>query len=273
MVESRIKNILKRSGMLVKFDQERIINAIHKAQLSLGLEDRSLAQRLSDVVVEKMNHAYTSDSPPTVEEIQDMVVGALDEEGLHNVATAYREYRAEHARIREEKDEQIVVNDTVPYKILWQVFAWNVEHECDNVERLNQQVGDGRINKLISDAELKYHYDVDRIVEKILKRRDQLRIIIIAGPSSSGKTTTTIKINERLSGHGLEVVALNLDNYFFELDTHPQDEFGDYDFERPEALDLTLINEHLGDLMRGKTVQTPIYNFKSGKREKETAPF
>ena len=259
--------------MLVKFDQERITNAIHKAGLSLGLEDRSQAERLSDVVVQRINEIYGSEKSPTVEEIQDLVVQVLDAEGFHKIATAYREYRSEHARIREEKDEQIVVNDTVPYKILWQVFAWNVQHECDSVERLNTQVADDRIRKLIADAETKYHGDVDKIAEKIHKRRDQLRIIIIAGPSSSGKTTTTIKINERLSAHGLEVVALNLDNYFFELDTHPQDEFGDYDFERPEALDLALINDHLGDLMRGKTVQTPNYNFKSGKREKETTPF
>lgn len=271
-VETRVELIVKRNGSQVRFDQERITNAIYRAQLSQKLEDRSLAQKLSDLVVDKLNHAYHGNLP-TVEDIQDVVVSVLDEQGRGSVATAYREYRAEHTRLREEKDEQIVVNDTIPYKTLWQVFAWNVEHECDSVERLNAQVTSGRIAHLIEAAEAKYHADIDKLAQRVLRRRDRLRIIIIAGPSSSGKTTTTIKLTEHLNAHGIEVVALNLDNYFHNLSSHPQDEFGDYDFERPEALDLALINEHLGDLLRGKTIQTPIYNFKTGRREEQTVSF
>lgn len=273
MPENALEAIVKRNGTQVAFDQERITNAIYKAQLSQKVEDRSLAQRLSDIVVRKLNETYTNDNLPTVEDIQDVVVSVLDQENQHNIATAYRNYRAEHARQREEKDEQIVVNDTIPYKTLWHVFAWNVAHECDSVERLNQQIVDGRIDKLILDAEAKYHDDIDRIAQRILRRRGDVRIIIIAGPSSSGKTTTTIKLSERLSASGIEVVALNLDNYFHDLSSHPQDEFGDYDFERPEALDLALINEHLADLMKGRNVQTPVYSFKTGLRQPETVDF
>lgn len=273
MTEKRLTKVVKRNGRIVAFDRERIVNAIFKAALSIGGEDRALAQRVADVVVETLNQNFTDDDPPTVEDIQDTVVDTLEKLGHHRTAKAYREYRDEHARIREEKESQIVVNDTIPYKLLWQVYTWNVEHNCDTVERLNQQVRDGTIGKLIQAAEDKYNFDLDMVSERILRRKKDIRMIIIAGPSSSGKTTTTIKINERLKNYNLEVVALNLDNYFKDLHTHPRDEYGDYDFERPEALDIPLINQHLADLMHGKTIQHPIYNFKTGKRESFTVPF
>ena len=67
---------------------------------------------------------------------------------------------------------------------------------------------------------------------------------VSAGPSSSGKTTTTHKLAERLEREGVHVIPMSLDNYFFDLELHPKDEFGDYDFETPEAMDLALINRH-----------------------------
>ncbi|MEI6219408.1 MAG: response regulator SirA, partial [bacterium] len=79
-------------------------------------------------------------------------------------------------------------------------------------------------------------------------------------------TTTTIKISERLKKEGYKLKAINIDNYFFDLEKHPRDEFGDYDYETPQAIDLKLINQHLAQLVDGKTVLTPHYDFKAGKR-------
>jgi len=79
---------------------------------------------------------------------------------------------------------------------------------------------------------------------KIIERLPEVRIVIVAGPSSSGKTTTTLKAGEKLKEAGLELVAINIDHYFFDLGMHPKDEFGDYDYETPQALDLKLINQH-----------------------------
>ena len=64
----------------------------------------------------------------------------------------------------------------------------------------------------------------------------------------------------------MELVAINIDHYFFDLEMHPKDEFGDYDYETPQALDLALINQHLVQLLDGKTIRTPHYDFKTGKR-------
>jgi uridine kinase len=102
--------------------------------------------------------------------------------------------------------------------------------------------------------------------EQMLERIPGIRIVIIAGPSSSGKTTTTIKASERPEAAGIKLKAINVDHYFFDLEMHPKDEFGDYDYETPQALDLELINQHLSQLLDGKTIKTPHYDFKTGKR-------
>ena len=94
-----------------------------------------------------------------------------------------------------------------------------------------------------------------------------MKVIVVAGPSSSGKTTTTLKIAEQLAGHDRNLVPINVDHYFFDLKTHPRDSHGDYDFETPQALDLELLNEHLSRILKGEEIEVPFYNFKTGNRE------
>jgi len=91
-------------------------------------------------------------------------------------------------------------------------------------------------------------------------------MVMVSGPSSSGKTTTTLKLEQRLNKMGMKFVPLIVDNYFFDLELHPKDEFGDYDFETPQALDLEMINDHLKRLADGEKVKIPYYDFKTGKR-------
>ena len=158
-------------------------------------------------------------------------------------------------------------------KKIWNVLNWNVDHKCETVEKLNEHIKSGSIKDLIIGAEKEYYEDVSKAAQKIIERKDEVRLVIIAGPSSSGKTTTTIKLAEHLKKEGLKLIALNIDNYFFNLECQPKDEFGDFDFETPEALDLKLINHHLRDLLDYKPVQIPRYSFKTGKRLQETDTF
>ena len=88
----------------------------------------------------------------------------------------------------------------------------------------------------------------------------------VSGPSSSGKTTTTVKLTERLRKQGLHFLMLNLDDYFWSAVEHPTDWLNDRNFEAPEALDIQLLNDHLRALLDGKTVEKPIYSFKEGRR-------
>ena len=97
-------------------------------------------------------------------------------------------------------------------------------------------------------------------------------MVFVAGPSSSGKTTTTIKLGEKLAQEGLKLVTLNVDHYFHDLAMHPKDQFGDYDFETPQALNMPLINEHLSRMFAGEEVRIPFYDFKSGTSYPDRTP-
>ena len=80
------------------------------------------------------------------------------------------------------------------------------------------------------------------------------------------------KLGERLARENLRLVTLNVDHYFHDLELHPRDEFGDYDFETPQALDMDLINRHLGALFEGQEVRIPYYDFKTGRSVKDHTP-
>ncbi len=269
---ANIEKVIKRNGSIVEYDKEKIINAIFKAAQSVGGSDRKLAESIATKVTNTVAKAYPAPQIATVEEVQDIIEKELIEHGHARTAKAFILYRAEHQMMRETRDANFATSENIPYKKIWQVLVWSVDNKAYSIEAINEKVKNRHeFKKLIEATEEAYHQDIAMAAEKILKK-PKTRIVIIAGPSSSGKTTSTIKIGEKLGEKGLNLVAMNLDNYFFDLEMHPRDEFGDYDFETPQALDLKLINNHLADLLDGKTIQQPIYNFKTGKREKETIP-
>ncbi len=231
------------------------------------------AEILADKVVHHLALSKKPPALPSVEEIQDIIEKELIEEGHARTAKAFILYRADHAKLREGQDRQAnATSGNIPYKKIWQVLNWSIDHDCFSIAKINERIAKGTYPQLVMEVTEKYQADVKAAAEKVLARKDEVRIVIIAGPSSSGKTTTTIKLEEQLKAQGFELLAMNLDNYYFDLSHHPRDEFGDYDFETPEALDLALINRHLAELLEGKTIQMPRYNFKTGKREEKTDP-
>lgn len=269
-----IERIIKRDGTVVDYDRERIADAIYKAAYQVGGHDRAMARTLAEKV-ESILAEGPEGSTPSVEEIQDIVEQVLIDEGHGKTAKAFILYRAQRAREREfkKKGSQGYAKrgpDNIPYREVWRALDWAVDNDVASVRGLNARIADGTFPELIRDSEQRYHDDVMAIAEQVIERKGEVRLVIIAGPSSSGKTTSTIKMSERLREHGLELVAMNLDNYFFDLEAHPKDEYGDYDFERPAALDLDLINGHLEDLLAGRTIRTPRFDFPSGKRVAET---
>ncbi|MHC4599875.1 MAG: uridine kinase family protein [Planctomycetota bacterium] len=274
MEENRLTSILKRDGKEVPFDREKIRVAIYKAGASLGVHDETLSSETADEVVEILNRSYAPAFPPTVEGIQDVVEEVLIRRGHAAVAKAYILYRAKRAALRERREgKRTAVAEPIPYKILWRAYVWAVDHGVGSVAGLNERIRNGTYPALVTESDRFYERQVAEAAREIAANRGEIRIVIVAGPSSSGKTTTTIKLGERLEEEGLTLKALNVDNYFFDLELHPKDEHGDYDFETPEALDLPLINGHLSELIAGKEIRPPFYNFKTGKREGEGEPF
>lgn len=266
-MSSIIKHIVKRDGTIVDYDRDRIVTAIFKAAVAVGGEDRAEAESLAAEVEAKLLVNFGVDSTPSVEEIQDLVEEVLIKNGHSKTARAYILYRNERAQARSQREVKFEATDNIPYKKIYEVLRWNMEHGCESIEGLNRIIETGRFSELIAECEERYDKEVKLGAEKIIERLPEVRIAIIAGPSSSSKTTTTIKVSEKLAEAGYEFKAINLDHYFFNLEQHPKDEFGDYDYETPHALDLKLIDEHIAALLAGKTIKTPHYDFKTGQRE------
>lgn len=265
-----IAKIVKRDGHLAAYDRERITTAIFKAAASLGGQDRALAAQRAVDVEQALVAAYGAGALPTVEEIQDVVEAVLIKHGHVRTARAYIIYRHERARARALRTQQpLAATDNIPYKKIYEVLRWNMAHGCETIAGLNRVIAEKRFPDLIRASNQRYDDEIAAGAALVLQRMPAVRIVIIAGPSSSGKTTTTIKMSEHLQRAGLELVALTVDNYFFNLEQHPKDEFGDYDYETPQALDLQLINEHLVRLLAGETVRTPHYDFKTGQRTRD----
>lgn len=258
--------VIKRDGNVVPFDRERITTAIFKAAATVGGSDRRVAERLAADVEKRCEATYSKGSIPSVEDIQDMVEATLIENGHVRTSRAYIIYRHERSQARAARMDRFEATDNIPYKKIYEVLRWNMAHDCETIEGLNSIIAGGRYADLVHASNERYHNEVVAGAARIIERLPEVRIAIIAGPSSSGKTTTTIKVGEALRKTGRELVAINIDHYFFDLEMHPKDEFGDYDYETPQALDLALINQHLVMLLEGKTIKTPHYDFKTGKR-------
>jgi len=232
----------------------------------VGRGDRALAESLGQNVENALLKNYGAGATPSVEEIQDSVEQTLMANGQAQTARAYIIYRSRRAQTRAARAYAFEVTDNIPYKKIYEVLCWNMDHACHTVADLNAIIADSRFACLVRECDRRYEDEISRCAAQVLERTGDLRVVIVAGPSSSGKTTTTLKLSERLHQAGLQFQSLAVDNYFFDLERHPKDEFGDYDYEAPASLDLALINEHLVRLLAGATVKTPHYDFKTGQR-------
>jgi uridine kinase len=261
-----MQQIIKRNGAPVNYDRGRIETAVFKAAVSVGETDREESERLALIVERRLESMYGA-SAPTVEDVQDLVETVLLEEDHIQISRAYISYRNGRAQRRGTRaDLAASTFNNIPYKKIYDVLCWNLDHGCESVESINQIIASGQFVDLVAACEKRYLGECRAAASNVLERIDDLRVIIVAGPSSSGKTTTTIKMMEHLEREGYAQKAINIDHYFFNLEDHPKDEFGDYDYETPQALDLDLINRHLGQLMAGETIRTPHYDFQTGQR-------
>jgi len=138
----------------------------------------------------------------------------------------------------------------------------------ESVSGLNEAIASGRIREIILVSEALHEQRVAQIVDLIARRRDDVRLVLVAGPSAAGKTTFSKRLSIQLLARGIHPFSLELDNYFVDREETPRDEHGEYDFEVLEALDVPLFNQHLLALMRGEEVQLPRFDFKTGHREK-----
>ncbi len=138
--------------------------------------------------------------------------------------------------------------------------------DINTIYKLNKQITSGNAAELVLLAEALHEKKISDIADNIVKRRG-VKVILIAGPSSSGKTTFAKRLGIQLRLNGLKPVTISVDNYFVERKDTPLDENGKYDFERLEAIDLKLFNDHLNALLNGEEILCPTFDFKLGTKQ------
>ena len=152
------------------------------------------------------------------------------------------------------------------FDIFKEHHQWQRILGLNTVGDLNEAIVGGRSNELIQLSEALQEKKIARIADQIAAN-PKLRMVLIAGPSSSGKTTTCKRLSVQLAVNGLRPVGISLDDYFLDREQTPRDETGDYDFEHLHALNIPLFNEQMNALFRGEEVELPHYNFQAGRSE------
>ena len=152
--------------------------------------------------------------------------------------------------------------------VFQQTDDWLLRMDVEDVGKLNRVIrSENHLHELVLVAEALHEQNVARIATEIARQHNEgdLRLVLIAGPSSSGKTTFAKRLAIQMLAHGIRPFTLELDNYFVDRELTPRDENGDYNFEALEAINLLLFNEHLLQLTDGVDVQLPRFDFLQGK--------
>lgn len=163
------------------------------------------------------------------------------------------------------------IKEYVHHDKIFEVFSeyhdWAKLMNIDNSYSLNELVSSGNIGNLIRMDEMLQSNRLLNIAKDIYSKKDSIKIVLIAGPSSSGKTTTCNKLGMYLRSFGLVPHTVSMDDYFLKREDTPKSEDGSYDFESLEAIDLDLFDKQMKELLEGKEVLMPIYNFILGQPE------
>jgi uridine kinase len=190
--------------------------------------------------------------------------GYLDLFDLHHYSAGFIlqfPRRHEPDRLQPFEDEPRLV------RVFREYDEWLSVIGIPSVAALNRAIRDGKTQEAILVAEALHNRQLASIAADIAAHRPQVRVVMISGPSSAGKTTFSKRLAIQLIAIGIRPVAIPMDNYFVDRDLTPRDEKGDYDFEALEAVDLPLFRQHLKSLLEGKTIAQPRYNFYTGVRE------
>lgn len=201
----------------------------------------------------------------------DYYTGALmPSTGYVNIFDLEPYYNDMLLRIPSRKNP-VQLEELIPQGKMFGIFAefmkWNKLLHIHNVGEFNKACKDNRSFEMIKVSEALHEKKVAQIADQIASREHRPKFILISGPSSSGKTTFSMRLRIQLMVNGIQPVLISMDNYFVNREDTPKDENGEWDFEHLHALDLDLFRQQLTDLLAGKEINLPHYNFETGKRE------
>jgi len=144
---------------------------------------------------------------------------------------------------------------------------WCTAMGIDSIDKLDQALLEGRGTEFINICEARQERKYAEIADQILWNSKTSKIVMMAGPSSSGKTSSSLRIAQQCRVLGLNPKVIELDNYFVDREFTPKDEKGEYDFECLAAMDIKLLNDHLNALLSGEEIEVPKFNFVEGRKE------
>ena len=181
-----------------------------------------------------------------------------------------QKYESGLVLILPEKENPTVLEEFKPLPKLFHSMEissdWGEKLGVDTVSDLNDQIRKGRFNELVLVQEALQERRISEIASEIVSR-GKVKFVMIAGPSSSGKTSFSHRLSVQLRTHGLTPHPIGVDDYFVDREKHRNSQIGDYDFECLEAIDTKLFNDDMCALLAGERIELPTFNFVTGKRE------
>ncbi|HPG29697.1 MAG TPA: hypothetical protein PKY81_04085 [bacterium] len=257
-IERSIKTLSRDAGFCLE-------NLSGKDTITIGDIIHKVAKKL---IMEGLKEEHYF---PKTSFVLDVVEDILKKIGEIELAEGFMIFREGINKLRSgDISKYQFTNNGIHREICLKTIEWNIENECENIFSLNDWIygkSGKKIEDLINLSEERYKTDVRKTAKKIIDRIDDVKIVIIAGPSSSNKTTTTLIIKNELGKSGLKLKQLNVDDYYKNIDAQPKDEFGDFDFEMPESIDIELLNNHFTELLNGMVIKKPNFNFKIERRD------
>lgn len=265
--------MLGRLTDVMKELRDRDIPFRRKERLASDIRERFEEEGLMDKValLDTLHELYTT--VYKLDDVMDSYYGALaPSTGLIDLF-ALKVYKKGFLLFGPDRKDPCVLSKQISQEKMYEAYNETLRFNriigVGNVAQLNKAVTDHRTEQLINVAEALHNKKIAAIADDIAERYHQggARVVLVAGPSSSGKTTTTKRLAIYLLTNLLHPQMISLDNYFVDREHTPRDEKGDFDYESLYALDLEQFNRDLTDLLDGKEVKMPTYNFETGSRE------
>ena len=260
-IEDKMKEIVEQDYRFMKLNVSRL-DAIKYFKKENRLDNVSVLKYISNtyITLYRINDLYDyfhGRMAYSTNQIRDFRLSYLSEDGFV-------------ISIPEVSDPDIVKQYT-HHNLVFDKYLdytrWGKKIGMANASDLNKALSQDSIGEIINLAEAYYDGQLSSIADTIFNEKKDIKIVLLAGPSSSGKTTTAKKLSVYLRSKGFITHPLSIDDYFVDRDKTPKDENGEYDFESLECVDTKLFNDHLTKLLNGEEVLLPTYNFIKGKRE------
>ena len=197
---------------------------------------------------------FLSDMPESTGKLSSYNLNFLENNDLVLTTPHLKDYT-----LANYNSQELILKSFTEYK------KWCNLQNVNYISDINKIVSESKIKEFIKKNDIMMDHQIFEIADLI--RRDNKKLILLGGPSSSGKTTSTKKLALYMNALGLNPIYLGLDDYFKEKEDSPKDEEGNYDFESIDCIDLELFNKQLEDILAGKEVSVPTYNFILGKKE------